>query len=186
MDGKITSLKQYNAAVDLIERNLDARAEKIAYIDDRGSYSFAELADRVNRCANVLTNLGLPAESRVMVCLLDSIDFPAVFLGAIKAGLVPIAVNTLLTANDFDFMLHDSRAQALVVSDALLPIFKPILEAQPFLKATLVAGERSAGHLQLAELMTQASPQFDAAPTRADDPCFWLYSSGSTGTPKGT
>ena len=67
-----------------------------------------------------------------MVALLDTIDFPAVFLGAIKAGLVPIAVNTLLTSNDFDFMLRDSRAQALIVSAPLLPVFEPILDNQPF------------------------------------------------------
>jgi benzoate-CoA ligase len=185
MDGPATSLQQYNAAVDLIERNLEARPEKIAYIDERGSYSFADLADRVNRCADALTNLGLPAECRVMVCLLDTIDFPAVFIGAIKAGLVPIAVNTLLTADDFNFMLHDSRAQALVVSAALLPTFKPILGAQPFLKRIVVSGENSAGYQQLEKLMAQASSEFSAAPTRPDDPCFWLYSSGSTGTPKG-
>ena len=112
------TMRHYNAAVDLIERNLAERPHKIAYIDEQGSYSFAELGERVNRCANVLTGLGLAMETRVMVCLLDTIDFPAVFLGAIKAGLVPIAVNTLLTGSDFDFMLRDSRAQALVVSEA--------------------------------------------------------------------
>jgi len=185
MDGPATSLQQYNAAVDLIERNLEARPEKIAYIDERGSYSYADLAGRVNRCADALTNLGLPAECRVMVCMLDTIDFPAVFLGAIKAGLVPIAVNTLLTADDFNFMLHDSRAQALVVSAALLPTFKPILDAQPFLKQIVIAGENSAGYQQLEKLMAQASSEFSAALTRPDDACFWLYSSGSTGTPKG-
>ncbi len=185
MDGQATTLQPYNAAVDLIERNLAVRPQKTAYIDARGSYSYADLAIRVNRCADALTKLGLPAECRVMVCLLDTIDFPAVFLGAIKAGQVPIAVNTLLTADDFNFMLHDSRAQALVVSDTLLPTFKPILGAQPFLKQIVVSGENSAGYQQLEKLMAQASSEFSAAPTRADDPCFWLYSSGSTGTPKG-
>ncbi|MGH7811817.1 MAG: AMP-binding protein, partial [Candidatus Binatia bacterium] len=181
MDGSST-LQNYNAAVDLIERNLAARPEKIAYIDERGSYSFAELAARVNRAANALTGLGLPPESRVMVCLLDTIDFPAVFLGAIKAGFVPIAVNTLLTANDFDFMLRDSRAQALIVSDPLLPVFNPILPNQPFLKH-VVAGAKESAHPLLSELMAVASDEFTAAPTRPDDACFWLYSSGSTGTP---
>ena len=185
MDGQPTTLQHYNAAVDLIERNLAARPEKIAYIDERGSYSFAELAARVNRAANALTGLGLPPECRVMVCLLDTIDFPAVFLGAIKAGLVPIAVNTLLTANDFDFMLHDSRAQALILSDSLLPVFNPILPNQPFLKHIVIAGAKESAHPLLSELMAAASDEFTAAPTRPDDACFWLYSSGSTGTPKG-
>ena len=176
---------RYNAAEDLIERNVAARSNKTAYIDEHGRYSFADLAERVNRCANALSDLGLNMEARVLVCLLDTIDFPAVFLGAIKAGLVPIAVNTLLTSSDFDFMLRDSRAQALAVSETLLPVFEPILRDQPFLKHVVVSGEKNSGHQLLADLMAKASSAFAIAPTRADDPCFWLYSSGSTGTPKG-
>jgi len=179
------TLQNYNAAVDLIERNLAARPDKIAYIDEHGRYSFAELAERVNRCANALTDLGLPMEARLMVCLTDTIDFPSVFLGAIKAGIVPVAVNTLLTSNDYDFMLRDSRSQALIVSESLLPVFKPILDDPPFLKHVVVSGDSSA-HARLADLMAAAGSNFAAAPTRADDACFWLYSSGSTGTPKGT
>jgi len=175
----------YNAAEDLIERNIAVRPDKTAYIDEHGSYSFAELAERVNRCANALAGLGLAQETRVMVCLLDTIDFPAVFLGAVKAGLVPIAVNTLLTAGDFDFMLRDSRAQALIVSEALLPVFAPILDVRPFLKHIIVSGEKASAYPLLANLTAQATSEFAAAPTRPDDACFWLYSSGSTGTPKG-
>ena len=185
MDPQPTSLQPYNAAVDLLERNLAVRPNKIAYIDDQDSYSFDELAHRVNRAANMLTNLGLPMESRIMVAMLDTIDFPVVFLGAIKAGLVPIAVNTLLTGNDFDFMLRDSRAQALIVSAPLLPVFEAILDGQPFVKHVVVSGAHECGYSTLSELLAQASSVFTAAPTRADDACFWLYSSGSTGTPKG-
>ena len=185
MNAQSVTLEHYNAAVNLIGRNLAARPDKIAYIDEHGSYSFAELADRVNRCANALTALGLALESRIMVCLLDTIDFPSVFLGAIKAGIVPIAVNTLLTSNDFDFMLRDSRAQALIVSEILLPVFEPILKNQPFLKHLVVSGDQGSKHPRLKDLMATAGNDFTGAPTRADDACFWLYSSGSTGTPKG-
>ena len=103
--------RDYNAAHDLIERNLAAgRAGKVAYIDDSGTYTYGELAERVNRCANLLRGLGLRPEERVLLCHLDTIDFPRVFLGAIKAGIVPIAANTLLTTADYDYMLRDSRA----------------------------------------------------------------------------
>ena len=103
--------RDYNAAHDLIERNLAAgRAAKTAYIDDAGAYTYGDLAERVNRCANALIALGLRPEERVLLCHLDTIDFPAVFLGAIKAGIVPIAANTLLTTADYDYMLRDSRA----------------------------------------------------------------------------
>lgn len=185
MNGQSSTLPLYNAAVDLIERNLAARPDRIAYIDERGRYSFADLAERVNRCANALTHLGLALETRVMVCLLDTIDFPTVFLGAIKAGLVPVAVNTLLTGADFDFMLRDSRAQVLIVSEPLLPVFNPIVDNQPFLKHVVVSAMSSSGHPLLADLMAKGSSEFNPAPTRADDAGFWLYSSGSTGAPKG-
>ncbi|HSK31105.1 MAG TPA: AMP-binding protein, partial [Candidatus Limnocylindria bacterium] len=179
MDGQPTMPQHYNAAADLIERNLATQPAKIAYIDEHGSYSFAELAERVNRCANALIGLGLSLESRILVCLLDTIDFPAVFLGAVKAGVVPIAVNTLLTASDYDYMLRDSRAQALIVSDAVWPAFAPIVADQPFLKHVVVSGRDGSGRQRLDDLMARAPNDFAAAPTRPDDACFWLYSSGS-------
>ena len=180
------TMQFYNAATDLIERNLAVRPEKIAYIDDNGSYTFGDLAGRVNRCAHALCELGLTLESRIMICLADTIDFPTAFLGAIKAGLVPVAVNTLLTSGDYDFMLRDSRARALIVSESLLKVFKPILAGQPFLTHLVVSGGSASDQPRLAELMASAKADFSVAPTRPDDACFWLYSSGSTGTPKGT
>ena len=184
---KLVVPRDYNAAFDLIERNLVAgRADKLAYIDDRGSYTYGELAARVNQAANALTALGLRAEERVMLLLYDGIDFPAVFLGAIKAGIVPIAANTLLTPRDYEFMLRDSRARALVIAAPLLPTVAPMLAALPHLQHVVVAGEETAAGPELGRLMAGASTLFEAAATTADDACFWLYSSGSTGTPKGT
>ena len=188
---EVTIPRDYNAAHDLITRNLSAgRGAKTAFIDDAGSYSYAELSDRVDRCANALVGLGLAQEDRIMVCLLDSIDFPSVFLGAIKAGIVPVAINTLLTSSDYDFMLSDSRAKALVVSAALWPQFAPIVTKQRALAHVIVSGDMSGedacGQLPLSRLMAEAATGFEPAPTTADDPCFWLYSSGSTGSPKGT
>ena len=179
--------RRYNAAHDLIERNLAAgRGAKLAYIDDAGRYTYAELAERVNRAAHALTGLGLGFEDRVMLCHLDTIDWPAVFLGAIKAGIVPIAVNTLLTAADYEFMLNDSRAKALVVSEALWPQFASILANCPQVKHVIVSGANAQGRLRLQDLLGKGGTSFATAPTSCDDPCFWLYSSGSTGTPKGT
>jgi benzoate-CoA ligase len=179
--------RDYNAAYDLIERNLAAgRAAKTLYIDDAGRCTYGELAERVNRAGNALRSLGLGMESRIMLCHLDTIDFPSVFLGAIKAGIVPIAANTLLTTNDYKFMLEDSRARALVVSEALLPAFAPLLGTLPFLEHVIVSGRDGQGHLHLQTMMGQASTALEPAQTTCDDACFWLYSSGSTGTPKGT
>ena len=183
----ISISRDYNAAHDLIERNLAAgRAGKVAYIDDSGRYTYGELAQRVDRAANALTALGLDIESRVMLAHVDTIDFPSAFLGAIKAGIVPIAANTMLSTAEYKFMLQDSRARALIVSEALLPAFAPLLADAPFLKHVIVSGKDGQGHLHLQALLVQAADRFETAPTTCDDACFWLYSSGSTGTPKGT
>ncbi|WP_332674161.1 benzoate-CoA ligase family protein [Aromatoleum sp.] len=187
---RITIPRDYNAAHDLIERNLRAgRGSKTAVIDDRGSYTYAQLAERVDRFAHALSELGVRMEERVLLCLLDTVDFPTAFLGCIKAGAVPVPVNTLLTASDYSYMLRDSRARALVVSSLLLPAFDSAIEGSPFVKNVIVSGGDAGtrgGHLDFAELIAAPRPPFEPALTCVDDPCFWLYSSGSTGAPKGT
>ena len=201
----------YNAAVEFIDANLArGRAEKTAFIDATGRYTYGELAERVNRAGNALRMLGAGMETRVLMCMLDGIDFPAVFWGAIKAGCVPIPINTLLTSGDYAHLLRDSRARIVVVSDALLDRFAPALADQPHVEQVVIAGgeaqnsaQASAGsdaasdpetvartgghaHHRLADLLEAASSRLDAAPTTCDDVAFWLYTSGSTGTPKGS
>ncbi len=179
--------RDYNAAEDLIERNLAAgRAGKTAYIDDTGTVTYGELAQRVNRFASALAALGLESEQRVLFAMLDTIDWPTAFLGAIKAGVVPVAANTLLTTRDYEYMLNDSRARVLFVSEALLPQFQPLLGKLPFLKHVVVSGADAKGHTAFKDLLAKGKVEFKAAPTTRDDACFWLYSSGSTGMPKGT
>ena len=171
--------REYNAAEDLIGGNLKAgRAAKVAYIDDAGQCTFGELAERVNRFGNHLLSLGLRMEDRILIAMHDSIDWPVAFLGAIKAGIVPVAVNTLLTPKDYEYMLSDSRAKALLVSPQLKTQFEPFLSRLPFLKHVLVPAYK--------EILEKSNGNLVAAPTTSDDPCFWLYSSGSTGMPKGT
>src|SRR5579872_52137 len=157
--------RDFNAATDLLDRNLAAgRGDKLAFIDDRNSLTYAQLAERVDRAAGALRRLGLQPEQRVMLCLLDTVDFPAAFLGAIKAGIVPIPVNTLLTASDYDYMLRDSRARALVVSDALYDRIAPVLAKQPALRQIIVSGgEGISGRLHFTRLLAEAEPRAKAA-----------------------
>ena len=173
--------REYNAAVDLIGRNLAAgRAGKIAYIDDAGSCTYGQLAERVDRAANMLHALGVRREERIAIAMHDCSDWVALFLGAIKAGIVPVAMNTLLSSADYEYQLRDSRAHALFVSEPLLKTFESIRGKCPDLKHVVSTG------LPLNDLLFKAQPKAQAAATTRDDVCFWLYSSGSTGAPKGT
>jgi len=165
--------RRYNAAADLIGRNLAAgRGAKTAFIDDFGSTSYDELERRSNAFAHVLGTLGVQMEQRILLCLHDTVDFPVAFLGAIKAGVVPVAVNTLLTQGDYEYMLGDSRACVAVVSAALLPLFEPLLGKLPHLTRIVVSG--GSGPDCLAALLKNAPDHFDPAPTTSDYPCFWL------------
>jgi benzoate-CoA ligase len=176
----------YNAADDLIGRNLRAgRGDKPAFIDKAGAHSYAELEKRACQVANMLTARGVGADDRILMCMTDTIDFPATFLGAIKAGIVPIPVNTRLTEADYAFMLTDSRAKALVVSDALLGQFEGHIRDHRYLETLIVSGADAQGHALLSDALADQPESFVTAPTRADDMCFWLYTSGTTGKPKG-
>jgi benzoate-CoA ligase len=177
----------YNAAADLIARNLAAgRGGKPAFIDDRGQYSYAEIAERVSRFANVVRRLGVHPEQRILLCLHDTIDFPTAFLGAIKAGVVPVAVNTQLSPEEFAFMLADSRARVVIVSAPVLPAMTAALAQLPVPRPTVIVSGDMPGEGSLDDLLAAAPVTSETAPTHPDEPCFWLYSSGSTGRPKGT
>ncbi|MGQ0543786.1 MAG: benzoate-CoA ligase family protein [Betaproteobacteria bacterium] len=168
--------KEYNAAVDLIGRNA-GRGAKAAFIDDAGTCTFLQLAEKVDRAANALRSLGINREDRVAIAMLDSADWVALFLGAIKAGIVPVALNTLLTPSDYEYQLKDSRSRALFVSEPLLKNFEGMKDKCPDLKNVVS---------NVKDFIASGAPKAEAAPTLRDDMCFWLYSSGSTGAPKGT
>ncbi len=177
---------ELNAASFFIDRHLKTDyLDKIAIIDDEGRYSYSELGVRVNRTGNALKGLGLSAEARVAMIMVDGIDFVSVFWGAIKAGLVPVPINTLLTGENYGYILEDSRAQALVVSSSLYSRVLPALENQPYLHSIIVAGAEVGQCTMLDEITALASLKLDPAVTHADDIALWAYSSGSTGNPKG-
>ncbi len=176
--------RNYNFADDILRCNLNAgRAAKPAYIDPRGTLTYGGLADRVARFGKVLRKLGIAREDRILLCLTDTIDWPTAFLGAIKAGVVAVPVNTLLNEHDYSFMLADSRAKLLVVSEELHPKFANLIASNPDLKHVIVS--RGDGTGPFEELLAAAGGPDETAATTRDDICFWLYTSGSTGKPKG-
>jgi len=179
----------FNFAAHLLACNV-GRAQKTAFIDDLGQLSYGELADRVRRCAAALLALGLRREERVLLLMHDSADWVVCFLGAMYAGIVPVAVNTLLTANDYAYMLQHSRAQLALVSDALRPVLASAMAKAPHeLNAVVVSRPGSPladGEHALESLLAAHAPLAAPANTMGDDIGFWLYSSGSTGRPKGT
>src|SRR5215218_1156955 len=133
--------RRYNFAADILDRNLKAgRADKPAFVDPRGTWTYGVLADRVARFAASLRALGVRREERVLIALLDTIDWPTAFLGCLKAGVVAVPVNTLMTENDYRFMLADSRARVLVVSDAVFDRFKNLIEDAPDLEHVIISG----------------------------------------------
>lgn len=179
----------FNFAQHLIECNAE-RPAKIAYIDDAGSVSYGDLAERIRRLAAALLAAGVRREERVLLLMHDCSDWPVSFLGAMYAGIVPVALNTLLTSEDYAFMLEHSRAQAVLVSGALLPMLQEAMgKAAHEVKTVIVSRPDAAlteGSVALNDLIGQHAPLPQAASTGPDDPGFWLYSSGSTGRPKGT
>jgi benzoate-CoA ligase family protein len=178
--------RAYNFAADILQRNLAAgRADKPVFIDPRGAWTYGQLADRVARFGEALRRRGIQREQRILICLLDSIDWPTAFLGALKAGVVAVPVNTLMTGDDYRFMLADSRARMLVVSEALYPKFAGLIAESPDLQHVIVSGDDAQGHERLEDVIAASTPEDYTAPTTRDDMAFWLYTSGSTGKPKG-
>ncbi len=179
----------FNFASHLVELN-GGRPGKLAYVDDHETLSYGELSDRIRRMASALTDLGLRREDRVLLLMHDNTDWPVSFLGAMYAGIVPVAVNSLLTSEDYAFMLAHSRAQAAIVSCALLDVFTAALGKGGNEVRTVIVSHPEAplapGFHALRELLREAAPMPHAVSTLPDDPGFWLYSSGSTGKPKGT
>ncbi|UZD54825.1 benzoate-CoA ligase family protein [Caldimonas aquatica] len=179
----------FNFADHLLRLNA-ARGARPAFIDDRETLTYAGLDERVRRAAAGLRSLGVHREERVLLLMHDSTDWPVAFLGALHAGVVPVAVNTLLTAQDYAYMLEHSRAQAAFVSAALLPVLQAAMEsARHEVRHVLVSrptGPLPAGMRAFDEWISSHQPAGECAATSGDEPAFWLYSSGSTGRPKGT
>src|SRR5262245_11904091 len=185
-----TERRPYNAVSDFVDANVErGLGDKRAFSDGARTLTYAELQAATCCCADAWRTLGLRQESRIALVMLDTVDFPVAFWGSIRAGIVPIPLNTLLNADQYAYMLEDSRAETLVVSAALAAIVAPIVGKLPHLRAVVIAGgdagdkAKFGGHAThlFDDLLAGASAAPWTAPTLSDEVAFWLYSSGSTG-----
>jgi 4-hydroxybenzoate-CoA ligase len=180
------TVRDYNAAVDFVDRNVaEGRGDKTAFIDPSRNLTYAELRDAVARIGPMLARLGIEKENRIAIVLLDTVEFPILFWGAIRAGIVPVLLNTRITVDQYRYLLEDSRSKAVFVSAALLPLIEEAAVGLPDLKKIVVVGGGPASKLRLDALLAAENEGSAPARTCADDVAYWLYSSGTTGMPKG-
>ncbi len=178
-----------NAADYFVDRNATgSRGDKPAFIEatgERRQITYKELAEQSGRVGDLCERHGITREDRVAVLVLDRVEFPVIFWGCIEAGVIPVALNTLLSTSVYDAILRDSRSRALFVSVELLPVVQSVLEGNPFLEAVFVIGGDAPDGCYSFEAELAASRNRDTVKASADECAFWLYSSGSTGLPKG-
>ena len=179
--------ERLNAAAVLVDLHIsEGRGPKPAILCRDRTVSYDDLYAGVNRFGNALKELGVRIEQRVAILLPDCPELAFAFFGAMKIGAVAVPLNTNLTPKDYEYLLNDSRARALVVDPALLSGILQIRRGLRFLEHILVAGDEVEGHLSLPRVMEGCSSSLDPEDTSKDDAAFWLYSSGTTGFPKGT
>jgi benzoate-CoA ligase family protein len=181
---RLTYAPGFNVAVPFIDRHLvEGRAAKVAIRSVAGDVTYGELAERVNRCGNALLGLGIRRGDRLLLVVKDCPEFFYLFWGAIKAGIVPVPLNTMLRSDDYRFIVEDSQCAALVWSPEFEAEVGPALAVaspKPAIALPVEGGERS-----ITAEIARARPELTAVAAAATAACFWLYSSGSTGRPKG-
>jgi benzoate-CoA ligase family protein len=177
---------EFNAANYFVDRHVaEGRGEKVGIECEARRVTYRELFERVNQVGNALKSLGVRPEERVFLLLLDTPEFAASFFGTIKIGAVPVPVNTLLKPADYKFLLNNSRARVVIVSESLLAALQAISPSDlHYVKKLIVVGGQGSGSLSFDAWIGDQPTSLETARTSKDDAAFWLYSSGSTGRPK--
>ena len=173
-----------NAADWFVDRHVrEGRGDRPAFIDEHRTLSYGALQAESARFAAGLGRAGIRREARIALLLHDTVLFPVAFWGAVRAGVLPVPINTLLPADLVGYILGDCRAELLVISAPLVAALAPLLPGLPALRTVVVVGGAAEGAVAFDAFLAEG----DAPPVAAssDETAFWLYSSGSTAAPKG-
>jgi benzoate-CoA ligase len=173
-------------ASTLLDGNLAAgRGEKPALVTVDGAVTYQELAGLTGAVASYLAMLGIEREQRILMILDDSPAFPAVFLGAMRIGAVPVPVNPMDRVDNYAYYLDDSYAKVLFVEGSLLDALEPTIAVRPWLHVVVVDGD-AGPYASFSSFDSSHTAELGSPlDTHREDMAFWLYSSGSTGRPKG-
>jgi benzoate-CoA ligase family protein len=176
---------RFNAASFFVDRHLvEGRGPRVAIRHGGRALTYEALSADVDRAARALGHLGVEPEHRILLALSDSPAFAVAFWAAVKVGAVAVPVNTLMAAEDYAFLLDDSRARVAVVADEVWPRLAAAPAACPWLRHVVVVGEAPAGTVRWSDLLVGGPAPTEPAPTGPEDVMYWGYTSGSTGRPK--
>ena len=184
-------METFNAAEWLVDRHVGAgRGDRIAYYCQDRSMTYQAVQDATWAAANGLSRIGILPGERVVMVVADEEAFPALFLGALRKGMVPVPLSTMLRADEVAALAADSAATAIVLSERYAGHLAEVAAAAPQIQTAIVAGSTTVVPLGLRTPVHAWSSFTDTAPvppaaTTTETPAFWLYTSGTTGRPKG-
>jgi benzoate-CoA ligase family protein len=182
--------EKLNLGSYFLDVNLESgRGEKTAIYFKNSTTSFRELWLLTNRIGNVLKQLGVEPENRVLLILEDSPEWVATWLAAMKVGAVGTHAYTYLLPNDYAHLLDLVRPKVVVADCKTLGRVREAAQGLKYPKAILVSGasvpDLRKGEFSLCQMMDSADEHLEVAPTHRDDIAFWNFSGGTTGKPKG-
>ena len=171
---------------EILEHNLEYRADKTALLSEHGTMTFREVSNQVNQIGNALTRLGVRFGECVAILCPDRPEWVATFFATAKIGGVVLGMNTLLTTEEYDYILKDARVRVLVIHDSLLELVEPILRNHNILSKVIVIGaDEGANYTTFNDWIDSEDNKLEFERTHRDDFCSLHYSSGTTGMPKG-
>ncbi|MGI9409773.1 MAG: benzoate-CoA ligase family protein [Hyphomicrobiaceae bacterium] len=174
-----------NAVSYFVDRHVaEGRGHKVAFVQGGRALSYGDLSRESSRMVDFYARHAITRESRAAMLVLDCIEFPIIFWGSLRAGIVPVCLNTLLSTEQYRYILNDCRAQVLFVSEPLYQVVAPVLADHATIKHVFVVGGSVAGHASF-ETVLSGCASGETVTASPDETAFWLYSSGSTGMPKG-